>query len=76
MDDLKHMNDLGYMDRKLWGITVLQYQVDDWRKNFHQWYRKEVMKKPEERTGWNGRINVSETKTNKEKNEASGQHSA
>ena len=72
MDDIEHMNDLGYVDRKLWGITVLQYQVDDWRKNFHQWYRKEVMKKPEERTGWN----VSETKTNKDKNEASGQHSA
>lgn len=76
MDDLGRMNDLGYIDRKLWKTIVFQYRVDEWRKNFHQWYREEVRKKPEERRGWNGRIDVSETKTNKEKNETSRQYPA
>nr|DAL33429.1 MAG TPA_asm: hypothetical protein [Caudoviricetes sp.] len=76
MDDLGRMNDLGYIDRKLWKTIVFQYRVDEWRKNFHQWYREEVRKKPEERRGWNGRIDVSKTKTNKEKNETSEQYPA
>ena len=76
MDDLEHMNDLGYMDRKLWKITVFQNQVDEWRKNFHQWYKDEIKKKPEERNGWSGRIDVSKAKTKKEKNETSGQYPA
>ena len=76
MDDLGRMNDLGFIDRKLWKTIVFQYRVDEWRKNFYQWYREEVRKKPEERRGWNGRIDVSKTKTNKEKNETSGQYPA
>lgn len=76
MDDIEHMNDLGYMDRTLWKITVFQYQVDNWRKKFHQWYEEEIMKKPEERTGWNGRNKVSEAKDKEKKNEASGQYPA
>lgn len=76
MDDIEHMNDLGYMDRTLWETTVFQYQVDDWRKKFHQWYGEEIRKNPEERTGWNGRIDVPKTKTSKEKNETSGQYPA
>ena len=76
MDDLEHMTNLGYMDRKLWKITVFQNQVDEWRKNFHQWYKDEIKKKPEERNGWSGRIDVSKAKTNKEKNETSGQYPA
>lgn len=41
------MNDLGYIDRKLWKTIVFQYRVDEWRKNFYQWYREEVRKKSE-----------------------------
>ena len=67
MDDLEHMNDLGYMDRKLWKITVFQNHVDEWRKNFHQWYKDEIKKKPEERNGWSGRIDVSKAKRTKKR---------
>lgn len=70
------MDELGHMDGKLWKTTVFQYRVDKWRRDFHQWYKEEIKKKPEERNGWSGRVDVSKAKTKKEKDEASGQYHA
>lgn len=61
------MDELGHMDEKLWKTTVFQHQVDEWRKDFYQWYKEEIKKKQKKGMGGVGELMFPKQKQRKKR---------